>query len=86
MSNPFKYDYNNEMRKPLTKYQALKLAVTLMSLPHIELEGKFAENYIDELFDVAEQILQKDANEINEYLASDKQFAYDEIKQEKAQV
>lgn len=86
MSNPFEYDYNKELYKPLTKYQALKLAATLMSLPNIDLDfddGKYAENQIGELFSVAEQILEKDAALINELLESDKRLAYDLVCEEK---
>ena len=81
MSNPFNYDYSKELYQPLTKYQALKLAAALVVSPHIEADedSRFAEDYIDELFGVAEQILEKDANLINAVLKADKQLAYDEI-------
>lgn len=88
MSNPFDYDLYDELRKPLTKYQALKLAAILMSSPSIELDeedGKYAENHIEELFSVGEQILERDASLIKEILQADKQLAYDEIMTERQQ-
>lgn len=102
MSNPFCYDINNELRKPLTKYEALTLAARLTPLlddfaakrdklrytPE-QLERQrdefFADDarpsdelYLNLLFDFAEQIMEKDADLINELLRSDKQLAVDE--------
>ena len=110
MSNPFHYDFHDELRKPLTKYQALKLAVEITPLMDAftekrnkmlytesqlekELPADFFvddarssdEIYLNLLFNLAEQILEKDAELINDILRADKQFAYDEIMTERQQ-
>lgn len=110
MSNPFEYDLTNELRKPLTKYEALQLAVAVTplmdafgakrnqmmydpeTLERAQCEEYFIgdnrssdEIYLNLLFNLAEQILEKDAAGINQLLQSDKQFAYDEIMIERQQ-
>lgn len=108
MSNPFEYDLTDELRKPLTKYQALKLAVAVTPLMDefaaqrdkmrytesqiakelpaeffVDDERSSDEIYLSMLFNLAEQILEKDAKNINDLYQSDKQLAYDEIMTER---
>lgn len=103
MSNPFCYDHNKELYKPLTKYEALTLAARLTPLLEtfeakrnqlrctpeqleeaqrdeffVNDERPSDEIYLNMLFHLAEQIMEKDADLINGLLRSDKQFAVDE--------